>query len=921
MIIKPQNDKRNYKHIILDNKLEVILISDKETSVSAASLAVNIGHYEDPEEYLGLAHFLEHMLFLGTKKYPDENYYNKYLNEHNGMSNAYTSSEQTNYYFSIQSGYLKKILDVFAQFFIDPLLSESATDREINAVDSEHSKNINSDGWRIDRILRVIAKPEHPFHKFSTGNLETLKKKDIRERLLEFHEKYYSSNMMKLVVIYNPKEDMNEESISKYVRQLFSGIENKKIVHSKYNGKPFILNKKNKLCSKLIKMVPVADTRMLNIYWQIDNMDELFDYKPTEYISNLIGHEGKGSILNILKQTGLGTSLSAGIYDNDRSMNVLATSVELTKRGFRYIPTVIDIILTYIEKILKVEEEIYNEMATISDLKFKFLKKMKPIEYVVALSANMLRYPTKYVVAHGYTYKPFESKTKKIIDEVLSKLNRKNAIIIISSKKYEKKMDTVERFYKIEYTLRENPTEYGKEFSTMKYDKGQLYLPTKNPFIPKDVSIKQLKKQAYPIKLNNKKIDVWYKGDAKYNEPRVIIHSLILAPTISETPRRENISILYNRLFDRILSSYSYYAYLADTKFYLAMGDGTILLRVDSYSDTIERVLKKLVKILSNMKITEHDYNIVKQEHKNDVKNFIYKPPYQLGLEYIKEKSYRIYHTYEELLESLDEINYKDIASIRDRIRGEVRCLIQGNITKEEATRLSSYIEKFSDIRQESLPITLVEPLKKGEEEVFIRRLYNEKETDSTINIFHEVGVMNKKKKGWEKKMVLMMLVYRLISESFFDTLRTIEQSGYIVKSTLYELGYPDKTIYGILFIIQSSKKDPNTLRKRIKIFISKRWDAIQNMSSEMINKYIETEIKKLKKPDVNIYEEFGRNIERIIKGDSVFDIRKRLIAALKNISRINVLKFYKKYMLDETTRKVRLVEMYNKNHFIDTEH
>ena len=61
-------DPRGYRGIILKNKLRIILISDPQTVQSAASLDVSIGSSSDPEEIQGLAHFLEHMLFLGTEK-------------------------------------------------------------------------------------------------------------------------------------------------------------------------------------------------------------------------------------------------------------------------------------------------------------------------------------------------------------------------------------------------------------------------------------------------------------------------------------------------------------------------------------------------------------------------------------------------------------------------------------------------------------------------------------------------------------------------------------------------------------------------------------------------------------------------------------------------------------------------------------
>jgi insulysin len=76
------------------------------------------------------------MLFLGTEKYPDENSYTAFLGAHAGSSNAFTSNEDTNFYFEVMPVDLDEALDRFAQFFISPLLTESATDRELNAVDS-----------------------------------------------------------------------------------------------------------------------------------------------------------------------------------------------------------------------------------------------------------------------------------------------------------------------------------------------------------------------------------------------------------------------------------------------------------------------------------------------------------------------------------------------------------------------------------------------------------------------------------------------------------------------------------------------------------------------------------------------------------------------------------------------------------------
>lgn len=170
-------------------------------------LIVPIGYLSDPENIPGLAHFCEHMLFLGTEKYKNENDYSKFLNEHGGGSNAATYPDHTLYYFDIVPDHLTGALDRFSQFFISPLFTESATDRELNAVNSEHDKNISSDMWRLDQLDKHLSIPQHPYHKFGTGNkvtLETNPKQNgisVRDELLQFHEKWYSSNMMALTIL------------------------------------------------------------------------------------------------------------------------------------------------------------------------------------------------------------------------------------------------------------------------------------------------------------------------------------------------------------------------------------------------------------------------------------------------------------------------------------------------------------------------------------------------------------------------------------------------------------------------------------------------------------------------------------------------------------------------------------------------
>lgn len=144
---------------------------------AAAAMVVGVGSMSDPPECQGLAHFLEHLLFMGSTKYPEENAYDAFMSKHGGSDNAYTELEYTVYHFEISQEYLAKALDMFAQFFTSPLLSESSVERELNSIESEFQLVKNSDGSRLQHLMSHTCgytPSEHPFAKFSWGNLQSL---------------------------------------------------------------------------------------------------------------------------------------------------------------------------------------------------------------------------------------------------------------------------------------------------------------------------------------------------------------------------------------------------------------------------------------------------------------------------------------------------------------------------------------------------------------------------------------------------------------------------------------------------------------------------------------------------------------------------------------------------------------------------
>lgn len=171
-IAKSDNDHSLYRYLKLDNEMQVLLVSDEKADKAAAALDVFVGSSHDPVNRQGLAHFLEHMLFLGTDRYPEPDEYQAFISQYGGGHNAYTSFEHTNYFFDINPEKFEPALDRFSRFFVAPLFNAEYVDREKNAVHSEYKARIKNDYRRQRDVFSQVVNPKHPAAKFSVSSNE-----------------------------------------------------------------------------------------------------------------------------------------------------------------------------------------------------------------------------------------------------------------------------------------------------------------------------------------------------------------------------------------------------------------------------------------------------------------------------------------------------------------------------------------------------------------------------------------------------------------------------------------------------------------------------------------------------------------------------------------------------------------------------
>eukprot|EP01102_Stenamoeba_stenopodia_P010549 TRINITY_DN3195_c0_g1_i1.p1 TRINITY_DN3195_c0_g1~~TRINITY_DN3195_c0_g1_i1.p1 ORF type:complete len:473 (+),score=107.38 TRINITY_DN3195_c0_g1_i1:22-1440(+) len=434
---KSENDNRQYRLLTLSqNQLQILLISDPTTNISTASMSTAVGSFSDDDDVPGLAHFLEHMLFLGTKKYPNETSFDIFLSQHGGESNAYTDDEETNYYFEVDASYFYHALDMFAQFFIEPLFNPDATSRELNAVSSENDKNLNNDFWRIDQLLKSTSNPAHPFHKFGTGSIATLQTIpqqegiDVRQRLLDFHSKYYSANILKLVVL--GRESLDE--LERWVKEIFMLVPNNNRQIPNFSGIPVFRPEDYGL---EFFIVPIKNIQRLEVYFLLDATSQHYKILPTLFFDRLFAYQGAGSLLSYLKQKGWAEDLSAELYVEEREFSIYSVSIDLTGAGLNHADEVLLNIFEYIHMINSTSNDdklrVLTELKQLTDIDFRFQDATEVSDYVTEIGSKLHNYNSSDCLTGDNIF--LSSFDLDYLQHILDQLNPDNMRVHLISKK------------------------------------------------------------------------------------------------------------------------------------------------------------------------------------------------------------------------------------------------------------------------------------------------------------------------------------------------------------------------------------------------------------------------------------------------------------------------------------------------------
>ncbi len=684
------NDSNEYKYLTLDNGLRVLIVHDSNAQKSAAALAVNVGHFDDPIEREGLAHYLEHMLFLGTEKYPKVGEFQSYISQHGGSNNAWTGTEHTCFFFDVSPNAFFKGLDRFSQFFTAPLFNEESLDKERQAVESEYKLKLNDDSRRLYQVLKETINPEHPFSKFSVGNLETLGDRNgqtIRNEILDFYQTQYSADLMTLTVV----SSHSIEEMAKAVTEKFSSVINQSL-QGKSISVPYTTQDHTGI---KIHVEPVKDIRKLTLTFPLPNVDDYYKGKPLSYFAHLLGYEGPGSLMIALKQKGWINSLSAGGGTSGSNYREFSISCALTLEGIEHIDEITQAVFHYIHLISSndYDEWRYKEKQAVLESAFRFQEPTRSLDLASHLVMNMQHYLPEDVVYGDYMMQDFDPLLLEKLSRYFTPENLR-MVLIAKGGNHDKQAKWYNTLYSVSRFSSAQIEQFKKETEL------EFSLPERNPYICYDLDPKPIEQSLDTPEVIEELsgFKLWHLQDSQFRVPKGVMYVAIDSP--HAVANAENIvkTRLCVEMFLDSLAEETYQAEIAGMGYNLYAHQGGVTLTISGFSQKQPELLKLILSRFSAREFSPARFDSIKQQLlRNWVNSEQDRPISQLfnAMTGILQPNNPPYSA---LIEALEHIEVGELSAFVDKILAElhVEMFVYGDWHKEEALALGNTLKRCS---------------------------------------------------------------------------------------------------------------------------------------------------------------------------------------------------------------------------------
>jgi insulysin len=893
------NDTNSYRYITLPNQLRVLLICDDNAQKSAAALAINVGHFDDPTEREGLAHYLEHMLFLGTTKYPNSGEFQNFINQHGGSHNAWTGTEHSCFFFDVTSSAFEKALDRFAQFFTTPLFNEESLDKERQAIESEYKLKLNDDVRRLYQVNKETINPEHPFAKFSVGNLQTLSDRhgvSIREEIVRFHQEHYSSDLMTLAVIAPEPLD----TLEKWVVEQFSVVPNQQR-RGKSIEVPYTTPEHTGI---FIEAEPLKDIRKLFLAFPLPGMEPYYQSKPLSYFAHLLGYEGKDSLTLSLKEKGWITSLSAGGGASGSNYREFTVSMILTEAGMEHIDELIQSVFYYIRLIRKqgLQPWRYDEKKAVLEAAFRYQETARPLDIVSHLVMNMQHYQEEDTIYGDYMMRDYdETLLQQILDLFVPENLR--ATLLAQGRDYTQTANWYFTPYSVTPFSQTQLTYFNQVPTELPVD-----LPEPNPFICHELQPKPLDSDATTPQIIQESdgFRLWHMQDQEFQLPKGVIYVAIDSPQAVKNPRNIVLTRLCVEIFLDSLAKETYPAEIAGMGYNMYTHQGGVTLSISGFSQKQPDLLKVILDKFARREFSEHRFLSVKTQLERSWKNAAKDRPISQLFNAMTGLLQPNNPPYDSLLEALQTIKVHELAPFVDHILSQlhVEMFVYGDWRKADALQIGQQLIQALHVQDQSYEESLRPLIMLGKQGTFRREVYCDQD-DSAVVIYHQCEDTS------PKSVALYSLANHLMSATFFHEIRTKQQLGYMVGTGNLPLNrHP-----GIVMYVQSPHAAPADLISSIDEYLNAFYMVLLELNEYQWHSSKRGLWNQIATPDPSLRSRAQRFWVAIGNKDQGFNQREQVLHELKHLSRSDMIRFIVNELKPRTANRLIMHTQGNAHH------
>jgi len=896
------NDKRNIKGIILKNGIKVILISDPKINKSACCVGVKAGHYDD--EFAGCAHFLEHLLFMGSKKYPDSRDFSSYLEKCGGMNNAYTAHYNTCYFIELDSSFLEKGVDMLSWFFRKPILDMKYIKSEMEIIDSEYKKNILSDNWIIDDLFKKFSKNQNSkYAKFGTGNIDSLK--DItKEDIMKFYDKHYktdnfyvcivdSNNMDKMIKTYIPYFNNIEPRLKKELN-----IPNEKL---------------NLINNNLIIFKSISEHNFLDIFLIIKcNESNNTDYQLINFISYLIGSEYEESLTFYLKEKNLIKYLYSNVNYYLDVEGIINIKIILYENNKENLIKTMEIFYLFLDKLLNIDNKtfkmLYNNYQAIKLLDFLYHDKSSSTNMCTNTVENMIYGNINDALIRNFKIEDYHDDFYKIFKKNIKNYVLKfitNIELNINKKKFVKS-----KYYNTDYFVSDIKKFISKDKLNFDFNKSILI---KNFQVKYDLLYKIFNKNKVPkLFFKDDKREVYILHTNKYEKPFCKIYIIKKNNDFIQSYNKILLTI-YNSFLDKVINYYTSNMVGYKCYFDMSFTNEYIIYNYSSLNYLLTNFINDINKFINNIFVDDNEkyFKNVVDELTDIYYNKKYDSPSKLVGMYLN-KLVNDEAKPNEILDYLKKLKYSEfIEKIKSLlIFSKEYILFLGNFN---VSNVSKQTEKYFNNLLEivSTNETLfkkddgIKQLKgKISNYILKKDEYNPKEIN---NCLYECYEIKKFKINFVKNQIVLADIKKrlkyvflsgfiadIINEPLFDRLRTTDKLGYIVKCISYAYIYNDSSYFYLIYIVQSTF-DIEKIKECINNFNNYFIEDFNKNIDMYKDKFLSLKKSKLLyflKDYSSLNDEISYYVSSILKNYNIFNLKKMSYDVIEKISFDNIKKY-----------------------------